>query len=125
MKNTTYDTLKATTTLGLPAVGALYFGLSETWGLPAGEQVVGTLALLTTFCGVVLRIISKQYYNSDAPYDGNIVVEEREDGGKQFSLELGLDPSTIPDLSAVNFKVQQPSNAPFRGIVQPEDSAGH
>lgn len=61
MSNKTYDILKYITQIVIPAVGTLYFALAGIWGFPYGEQIVGTLAALDTFMGVVLGISSKQY----------------------------------------------------------------
>ena len=109
MKNKTYDKVKATATLGLPAIGSLYFGLSEIWGLPGTEAVLGTIAVVNTFMGVVLRIWSTAYFNSDAPYDGQIVTTKTEDGKINYGLELGVDPAEIEKMKAVSFKIQPPS----------------
>ena len=129
MKNTNYNIFRDSVTLGLPAISSLYFGLGEIWGLPGVESVTGTIALLTTFFGVVVRILSRRYYNSDRPYDGEIVVSETEEGVKQFSLELGVDPSEIPQHKGINFKVKPELTPPaFRGVVKPdtpEEDAGH
>lgn len=62
--NKAYDILKWLTLVGLPALGALYFGLSKIWGFPFGEEIVGTLALLTTFLGALLGL-STVNYNRD------------------------------------------------------------
>lgn len=61
LKNETYDVLKEITTVWLPALGTLYFALSGIWGLPFGEQIVGTVTALVTFLGVVLHISTKNY----------------------------------------------------------------
>lgn len=61
MSNKTYDILKYITQIVIPALGTLYFALAGIWGFPYGEQIVGTLAALDTFMGVVLGISSKQY----------------------------------------------------------------
>lgn len=62
MSNQTYDVLKWIAQLLLPAAGTLYFALANIWGLPYGEQVVGTITALDTFLGVVLGISSANYY---------------------------------------------------------------
>lgn len=46
----------------LPALGTLYFALAGIWGLPYGEQLVGTITAIDTFLGVILGI-SKSKYN--------------------------------------------------------------
>ena len=49
----------------LPAVGTLYFALSGIWGLPYGEQIVGTVTAVDAFLGALLKISSDNYYNSE------------------------------------------------------------
>lgn len=61
MSNELYDKLKFIVQLVLPACGTLYFALAGIWGFPYGEQIVGTIAAVTTFLGVVLKISSVQY----------------------------------------------------------------
>lgn len=61
MTNNLYDKLKWTVLIGLPAISALYFGLSQIWGLPYAEQVVGTIAVIAVFGGTVLGISSHNY----------------------------------------------------------------
>jgi len=62
MSNKTYDTLKYIAQIVLPALGTLYFALAGIWGLPYGEQIVGTIAAVDTFMGVLLKISSNNYY---------------------------------------------------------------
>lgn len=61
MKNQTYDLLKWIAQIVLPALGTLYFALSSIWGLPYGEQIVGTITALDAFLGALLGISSAQY----------------------------------------------------------------
>lgn len=61
LSNKAYDVLKWIAMYLLPAVGTLYFALSGIWGLPYGEQVVGTITAVDTFLGVVLGISNAQY----------------------------------------------------------------
>ncbi len=61
MSNKTYDVLKWIALYVLPASGALYFALSTIWGLPYGEQVVGTLTAIDAFLGAVLGFSSVNY----------------------------------------------------------------
>ena len=56
-----YNALKWIVTIVLPAVSALYWGLSGIWGWPYAEQVVGTIAVVTTFLGALLGISTVQY----------------------------------------------------------------
>ncbi len=61
MTNQTYDILKWIAQYLLPATGTLYFALSGIWGLPYGEEIVGTITAVDTFLGVLLGISSAAY----------------------------------------------------------------
>ena len=61
MKNSTYDILKYIAQIVLPALGALYFALSQIWGLPYGEEIVGTITALDCFLGAILGISTMAY----------------------------------------------------------------
>jgi hypothetical protein len=61
MSNKTYDVLKLIAQILLPALGTLYFALSGIWGLPYGEQVVGTIAAIDTFLGTILHYLKLKY----------------------------------------------------------------
>lgn len=57
----TYDRLKWIAQYFLPALGTLYFTLASIWGLPYGEQVIGTISAADTFLGVLLGLSSAEY----------------------------------------------------------------
>lgn len=57
-----YDVLKWVATVGLPAITALWLGLSKVWGFPFAEEIGATLALITTFLGALLGIGSIKYH---------------------------------------------------------------
>lgn len=65
MSNEVYDILKWVAQYLLPAAGTLYFALAGIWGLPYGEQIVGTITAIDTFLGVLLGISSAQYKKED------------------------------------------------------------
>ncbi len=56
-----YNILKWIALIALPAVGTLYFALANVWGLPYGEQVVGTVTAIDTFLGALLGISTAAY----------------------------------------------------------------
>lgn len=62
MSNSVYDVLKYLAQVVLPAVATLYFALSQIWGFPYGEEIVGTIAAVDAFLGAILQISSDQYY---------------------------------------------------------------
>ena len=103
LSNSTYDKLKHFTQVVLPAIGTLYFTLSGIWGLPYGEQVVGSVAAITLFCGVTLAVSNKNYKSN--AYNGEIVARISPEGTKTFSLILAGDPQDLEDQDEVKFKV--------------------
>lgn len=106
LTNSTYDLLKKVVELILPGAGALYFTLAQIWGLPFAEEVVGSLAAIAVFCGLLLRLSARSYEASGAAYDGIIKVDEN-DGRRVASLILDKyeDPADIVDLDQATFKV--------------------
>ncbi len=61
MSNKVYNVLKKVSMVVLPASAALYSALAGIWGLPYGEQIVGTITAIDTFLGAVLMISTSQY----------------------------------------------------------------
>ena len=61
LSNKVYDILKWIAMYLLPALGTLYFAIASIWGLPYGEQIVGTITAIDTFLGVILGISTAQY----------------------------------------------------------------
>ena len=56
-----FDILKYIQRYFLPALGTLYFALASIWGLPYGEQIVGTITAIDAFLGALLGISTYQY----------------------------------------------------------------
>src|SRR4051794_19655056 len=100
-----YDGLKYFALVVLPAVGALYFALSHTWGLPYGGEVVGSITSVDAFLGVVLHISSTAYNNSDAKYDGTMNVIQTPEK-KTFQFEVNGDPNDLDQKDQVVLKVK-------------------
>ncbi len=61
MSNKVYDVLKFIAQIVLPAVATLYFALASIWGLPYGEQIVGTITAIDAFLGALLGISTATY----------------------------------------------------------------
>ena len=64
LNNKLYDILKYIAMIVLPALATLYFALSSIWGLPYGEQIVGTITAIDCFLGALLGI-STSVYNKE------------------------------------------------------------
>ena len=105
--NDVYDKLKWVSLVLLPALGALYFGMSQLIGLPYGVEVVGTIALLDTFLGSILGYSSKQYQNETRGELVGFLDVELTDEGKKVQLEFPGDPNDIDQHDKVTFKVRR------------------
>lgn len=58
-----FDALKWVALVVLPALGVFYSALAPLWGFPLVTEVVGTIAAVDVFLGVLLGISSVQYKN--------------------------------------------------------------
>lgn len=65
MSNKAFDFIRFLSEIALTAAGALYFALSEIWGLPYGEAVMATCAALSTFLGIFTEW-QRQSYNKQS-----------------------------------------------------------
>lgn len=111
-----YDYLKWLAQIVLPGVGALYVALAALWGLPAAEQVAGTILAIDAFLGTLLGISQVAYANQVGGGVMNIVPKDG--GGLTYDLVVDGDPADIADMKEVRFKVQTPTAlvTPPRGI---------
>ena len=108
LTNAQYDLLKKIVQLGLPAFGALYAGLANIWGFPNGDAVVGSIALLTVFLGVVLGFSSRSYDSSEAKYDGALVVDTTDPTKDVYRFELNQPLQELTAGQNLTIKVQPP-----------------
>lgn len=77
--NKTYDSLRWVAQIFLPALASAYFALDQIWGLPKVNEVVGTITVLDTFLGLLLKKSSDEYLKSDERFDGSVTVEKKTD----------------------------------------------
>jgi hypothetical protein len=69
LSNKAYDVLKKLAQVWLPALATLYFALSQIWGLPYGEAIVGTITAVDAFLGAVLGISTHLYNKQQGTLD--------------------------------------------------------
>src|SRR5688572_9693723 len=98
MGNTAYNTIKWIALIFLPAAGAAYFGLGSLWDFPEVDKVVGSVTVLETFLGLLLRKQAVDY--GTAKTVGDVVVEQYPNGevaGIHHELNAnGPDPLVLP-----------------------------
>ena len=104
ISNKTYDTLKWITQYLLPAIGALYFALSNIWGLPNCEEVLGTLTAVDAFLGVILGITSKQYNKTK---DGSLIFNLTDPEEESMVLSLNEPFESLVNRTSLNLKVER------------------
>ena len=61
MSNKVYDVLKYIALIVLPAIATFYAGLSKIWTLPYPVEIPGTIMLVDTLLGSLLKISTDQY----------------------------------------------------------------
>lgn len=107
LSNTTYDVLRWIVTVVFPALGAAYFGLAAIWGFPFGEQIVGTLAVLTTFGGVLLKISSTQYKKHP---DGEILITPENTQNGLYPFKVDIPYAELEGRDTITIKVNKDSH---------------
>lgn len=106
LDDSVYNKLKVFVVLVLPAIGALYFGLSQIWGFPNPDKIVGTIAVVETFLGAILQYASRSWRLSDDRFVGDIRVQTDADGKLTYSLEVNGDPEELLNQKEVTFKIR-------------------
>lgn len=98
LTNTSYDVLKWIVQIVLPAIGTLYFALASIWGLPYGEQIIGTITAVSLFGGTLLKLSNKTYSG-----DGTLVVDP--DDNENMRLVLDATPAELAEKKSITFTV--------------------
>lgn len=90
-----YDPINKLVRVVLPAVGTLYFALSEFWEFPYGKAVVGSIAAVAFFFGQVAHRSSENYKKAEKDVD--VIVPENPFPGLDLAgknkIVLKVDPS--------------------------------
>lgn len=112
MTSKVYDTLRFLALVVLPAAGGLYFGVAELWGLPYATQVVGTLAVVDTFLGLVVKRSSTVYLrqNEIAPVIATMKLYTDVDGVPTGRVKVpgdAFDGVMFEDGKLVNMRVKR------------------
>lgn len=100
--NKTYDVIKYIAQYLLPALGTLYFTISQIWGLPYGEQIVGTITAIDTCLGILLGISSAKYTG-----DGVMFVDESDPDKNVYRMELNSAIELLANKDSVTFMVKK------------------
>ncbi len=107
LSNESYDATKNLVQRGLPTLAVLYFIASKIVDLPSPINVLGIIASLMLLLGTVIGLSSIRYNESNAAYDGRLLVREDNGGVAGFTLELDGDPELLADKAVISFKVER------------------
>ena len=105
-----YNLTKKVVQLGLPGVSTLYFTLALIWGFPNADKVSGTMAAVAVFLGAILGLSSKTYNETDAKFDGTLVVEENEEGSMLRLTDV--DVRALDMKNEITLKMVRPTPVP-------------
>jgi len=97
----TYNALKWVAQYFLPALGTLYFTLCSIWGLPYGEQVLGTITAVDLFVGGLLGISKRNYTG-----DGTMIVDTSDPEKDVYRMELNDELDNLANKDSITFKVK-------------------
>lgn len=61
LPNKVYDILKWISLIALDAIGAAYKGLALVWGLPFGEEILTTCAIISVLIGALIGVSTVKY----------------------------------------------------------------
>lgn len=112
LNNKVYDCLKWIATYLLPAFGTLYFALSQIWGTPYGEEIVGTITAIDAFIGAILGISSSGFQG-----DGILAIDRSNPEKDLYSLEIATPLEDLPRMKSVTLKID-----PFATISNSQEN---
>ena len=104
--NGVYNKLKFVVQILLPAFATLYFTLSEVWHFPNTSTVMATFTAIAAFLGVLLKMSTTTYNESDHPlgkFDGTIEVTPGEEGD---TYKWSADPVALENKHQVLLKIE-------------------
>lgn len=101
-----YAALKWVALVLLPAVATLIFALGGVWEWDFKDKLVGTLAAIDTFIGVIIRVSSKQYYGNPDNFDGDLIIAEGSGEMPEVNAIFSDNPSTFKGKDVVTLRTK-------------------
>ena len=106
LSNSVYDKLKQVAQIWLPALAVFYITVAPFWGLPKQEEVAGTLMALDLLLGAGLLGLSRAFKNSDARFDGQILVSPGEEPDTS-QVRVQAETAAVAEKDEVVLKVRR------------------
>lgn len=116
-----YDSLNWVAQIFLPALGALIFALSGVWGFDTTGKIVGSIAAVDVFLGLLLKK-SKTAYDNDlailhqanlanpAVTDGDLFISPGEGENPDLTAAWNEHPDEFKDKDTVTLRVRNVGN---------------
>ena len=73
-----YDVLKWLSLVALNAFGVAYNALADVWGLPYGQAVQTTCAIISVLIGTLIGVSGHKYFKDNVIKPRNLTPEEIE-----------------------------------------------
>ena len=114
LSNGVYNRAKFVVQIIMPALTVLYATLSEFWGFPKVQEVVGSVNAVALFLGIMLGISSASYAKtaSGSTPVGTFAITEDVEGKKSVKLELDQDPEDFIGKGTIVFNVSKETEIP-------------
>lgn len=108
----TYDGLNQVVKIVLPALGAFYAAMALIWKWGYSTEVVGSLAAITVFGGILLNVSKSFWLQDDANVDGAMQVNTTNPMKDSLVLDLKtMDPEEIKKQDTLLLRVEDVSDS--------------
>lgn len=105
LSNKAYDVAKNFTVLYIPAAVTAYVGIDAIVDIGPAPEVAAIAAVVLTFLGTVLKISDVKYNNSDAKFDGSLVVDSEAAEAGLYPIQVTATPEEMQGKSEITLKV--------------------
>lgn len=113
ISNTWYDRLKYIQMIVLPALAGTILALNAYWDIPNQDRIVGTIAVVGTFLGALLRQSSKNFQGA-----GDLIVaEDATDGEVYTAAQFAIHPKHLKDGQNIVLNVKRVDGTEVHGQV--------
>ena len=107
-----YDFLKDAAQIYLPALGAAYASLAGIWGWGFVVEVLGTIVVVDTLLGALLKISKTVYDNSDKSKDGDLSLTVSRDGVSVSDVLMETPVSELANKDRIVLEVETEATTP-------------
>lgn len=100
-----YNIIKWFVVYFLPALGTLFFSISQLWGIPHADQVLGTITSVTIFLSMIMGLSSSSYKKAGTDMDGTMLIDRSNPEKDVYLLQLKDEAIDLSNKDVIKFKV--------------------